>query len=373
MTADPFKSLPLGDEPPESGPKPTVEAEDKMLSEVPAVADGITHARVEDQCPLCKNQDCISTPLPGSNSCSDHSGELAMVPSSGPVLQTPTGHIFSLVAQRPEAAERWVQGISTLRRLSVKQCRPSDFRKSKTSTDEEVATIVASGARKIMSTMIIEAIPSGEPEICLDVDGSRTAYVTGRGKCYVNGVTAHGIYAARNEHEEFVGRKVRHRDEGRTISTEAIALIDLRSSARSLFDRKVVEALLGIGEIPLAELREVYGINTDLIPEGQGFGTADDRRAAAVAEDGVEQKTKRLWEVLLQVKSGSQEEARTLLQRITKGANPNPETGKTFPGHTSVARITKIWQVESAIERLKRTQDYINFRGEKNGAPSSAG
>lgn len=264
------------------------------------------------------------------------------------------------------AVEVYHKALATLRRLALSELRPMDLRLYASDAGPTYAKIAASGARKIMWHVGIEVIPDmQEPQIKTEDDGSRTAWITGTARWTMGRLTVPGIYAARNSEEDFAGRQQRtkHLSNGdvKVTSTEPIGNNDLKAAARTLLDSKAIEAMLGVGGIPVEELGRL-GIQVDDIPKAHGFGSADDRRAGKTATPEVKEQAQKLWNVCLEITGGEKTAAEDLLQSVTKGTKPGRD-GKVFQGYRSHERMTQDWQVENAKARLKKTPEFKDFYG----------
>ena len=129
---------------------------------------------------------------------------------------------------------------------------------------------------------------------------------------------------------------------------------DLSLSLRTTLDSKVVRAMLGITKVTEEELKAL-GLDTAKCTKGSGFGTASERAAGAVAEQGVPEMAKALWDEIVKRTGGNLGEAKQLLVDITKrAADPKKEGDKGFRGFDSWERFTKAWQIENAAKALAK-------------------
>lgn len=155
-----------------------------------------------------------------------------------------------------------------------------------------------------------------------------------------------GIYSAVRSDDEFIGR-------ARSDHKGGPRLQDLRSTLRTNIDAKAVRVAMGITKVAEEELIAA-GIDLTRCDKGAGYGTSSDRAAGKVADAGVPEMAKALWDEILKRTGGNVGEAKTVLVDITKRApDPKKKDDKGFRGFDSHERFTLAWQVENAAKALK--------------------
>lgn len=147
------------------------------------------------------------------------------------------------------------------------------------------------------------------------------------------------IEASRSTDEDFIGRV--NYETKRPIGDG-----DIRKAVATLLRSKAIRILTGTAKVSYDVLTAAWGVDrAEKATKGHGFGTSTERGAERVADDGVREKAIALGREVLSRVGGDESAARDLLREIT--SNP-----PKFGGFTSVERLTKIWQVENAAEKL---------------------
>lgn len=160
--------------------------------------------------------------------------------------------------------------------------------------------------------------------------------------------TLEGIPFSVRSDDKFIGRADRSESHGGPREQ------DLLMCLRTGLDKKAIAMAIGLTKVPETELI-ANGIDTKRCYKGSGYGTSQDRQAGAVAEEGVAQLAKALWEEILRRTGGNAGEAKQVLVDITKRApDPKKEGDKGFRGFDSWERFTKAWQVENAAKALAK-------------------
>jgi len=155
------------------------------------------------------------------------------------------------------------------------------------------------------------------------------------------------VYANLRSDDDFTGRTKRDEKYGGPRPE------DLRLSIRTTLDSKVVRAMLGLTKVTGEELAR-HGMDLDKCTKGSGFGSAQERTAGKVAQEGVPQLAKALWDEIVRRTGGNVGEAKQVLVDLTmRAANPKKEGDKGFRGFDSWERFTEAWQVENAAKALK--------------------
>jgi len=179
------------------------------------------------------------------------------------------------------------------------------------------------GTNKVVAQPVLKTLPD---------DQGKSASLVVDGLAQFTGMMVEGVRAERCSKEQFVGR--------RTDS-------DLMGACRTLADSKVIRALTATGKVPIALLKE-HGMAVERCTKGSGYGSSTERGATRVAEEGVKELAAALRDDILSRTGGDESAAKELLMEVTKN-----EKAK-FPGFNSTSRMTKKWQVEGAMEKLKK-------------------
>ena len=167
------------------------------------------------------------------------------------------------------------------------------------------------------------------------------------GFCAITGQVVEGVYYAVRSSDEFVGRGTAQ---------------DLKSACRTGLDAKIVRVLLGVRKVPVDRLKE-FGLSYDKMHKGKGYGTSAARRASKVTEEGVDEARNKLRDEILRCTGGDKGDARSVLKEIT--SSPKTDTNKGFAGFDTVDRLTKKWQVDNAMEKLKKHPIFAPAKEEK--------
>jgi len=182
-----------------------------------------------------------------------------------------------------------------------------------------------------------------EPRVTVEkiqeADGVREVTVVemwADGACNLTGETVESIYYAVRSDKGFTGSGTRQ---------------DLIASCRTGLDTKVTRILSGLRKVP-EDVLVAAGIDVKKSHGGMGFGTSADRGAQRVAEAGVAEDAKGLWEEIMRRVGGSISDAKALCKDVTKGDKPGPD-GRIFPGWDSIDRLTRDWQVKNAWKALR--------------------
>lgn len=261
--------------------------------------------------------------------------------------------IDALVRHEDSAAlfERRVRLIEQCRIAAIRATAPEDwvlFRGKDGSTN---AMLTAPGAAVVAHYYGIEIynlrpMRDGVFSPVRTEDGDEVSYAAWcDARCNVTGQSVESIEARRSSSEDFVGRG------GLSGTSALVADADLRAATAQLLKTKAVRILAAMSRVPLRVLEEAWrpveGKSTSDCRLGSGFGSAKDRGAGRVAEEGVKEAAAALGRDVLSRVGGDEDAAKDLLRDITS----NPEKG--FKGFDSARRFTQSWQVERAWKALR--------------------
>jgi len=255
--------------------------------------------------------------------------------------------------------------LKQIRAAALRLTGPRDWvaMKGKGATDETATCLLtSSGARRIAPLYGVTCSPAEprtsvgtfSPEVEQGEDGEVQvgAWCQARSALTGEEVT---VSISRSNIEDFIGRQGVKRFKGTLVAKS-----DLVQSCHSGLHTKAVRELAGMKSVPIAELLAV-GLKFDEITKGSGFGSASDREASAVTSGEVKASRKALADDIMQRVGGDKELARDLCKWAT--ANP-----PKFDGFDSVERLTKDWQVENAMKKLK-THEVFGDKAQGVGAP----
>ena len=163
--------------------------------------------------------------------------------------------------------------------------------------------------------------------------------------------------------EDFTGRQVDAT--GKIVRRGGVGALnsDLSAAADRACQNRAIRLLTGLGRVPLELVARAFGKDPGVvlkgIQKGHGFGTAQERTAGRVAEEGVADKAKALWEEILRRVGGDLSAATDVLRQCTaypagtyKGGDKKGQTYNAFSGVDSWQRLTREKDLESAKRRL---------------------
>lgn len=122
---------------------------------------------------------------------------------------------------------------------------------------------------------------------------------------------------------------------------------DIKASARTSLDTKVVRYLSGLRKVDSATLIAM-GIDLARCYKGSGYGTSTDRGANAVSEEGLDVRKDALRKDILRRVGGDEAAAKDLLKDITKWKDKDQKERWS----TSVDQLTQGFQVDKAEKAL---------------------
>jgi hypothetical protein len=235
------------------------------------------------------------------------------------------------------------KALDTIQTVAIKQSHPFHWTKYRDRDGKVVCVVRDQGCVEMRKWLGISITnynpksPSGEvePKVSYDDSSGKRVIVVemwADGACNLTGEQVTQAYYAARSDDDFIGRKGR--------------LQDLKASCRTGLDAKITRILSGLRKVP-EEILQKHGVQTENAYKGHGYGTSTERTATKVAETGVKEKAKLLGEEILKATGGDKEAAGDLLKEIT--ANP-----PKFKGFNSIERMTQLWQVDTALEKLKK-------------------
>lgn len=152
------------------------------------------------------------------------------------------------------------------------------------------------------------------------------------------------LETTRWEDEDFTGRRVD--DAGRIVRKDGVRALssDLSGAADSAARNRAVRQLTGLGRVPLEMACRAFDKTPEqllkLVQKGHGFGSAGERAGQRVAESGVADKAKALWDDILRRTSGDESAAAQVLREITSYPEAKDGKYKAFDGVRSWQQIT---------------------------------
>jgi hypothetical protein len=267
--------------------------------------------------------------------------------------------MLAQMEQAEQILDRRSRMLESLRTRAIRKTNPSDWVLNKDRDGRALATPSAPACEKIAEEYGIDLEEIGprnsangrfEPDRVERPDGSFSLEAW----CAAVSKTTHRyvplITAARASDEQFTGRD---------ISDGSKNLSDLKSSVLTLLRSKAARVISGLVRVPPAILDDAWK-GTDKTTEqctlGHGYGKGGDRAAQRVAEEGVPELAQDLWDEIMRRTSGDEDEARTVLKRIT--SKPKTDRSKGFAGFDSHKRFTQEWQIKQAKESLAKDKEY---------------
>lgn len=135
------------------------------------------------------------------------------------------------------------------------------------------------------------------------------------------------------------------------------SLEDLRASCRTGLESKASRLLLGLTKVSGAELA-AHGVKVEAAYLGHGGGTATERGATKVAEEGVIGNRDELKAEIMRRVGGDADAARQLTAEVTRSVGKDGKPDGKFKGFDSADRLAQSWQVENAWKRLRSHQTF---------------
>jgi hypothetical protein len=260
------------------------------------------------------------------------------------------------VAEVKRVLEARAELIRTIRDIAVKQTAPEDWTLYRARDGSVLGVPTAAAAMKIrrwagvsiMNHRGMDGEPSPTVREAKNAKDESIIVIEG----YADGIcgrdTMPGLYFSVRSDDQFIGRAGADTPRKGGPRQE-----DLMSCWRTGIDSKVVRCMTGLTKVSESELKAL-GIDTARCVKGSGFGTASERAAGAVAEGGVQEAAKALWDEICKAVHGDLAMAADVLVDITKRApDPKKKDDKGFAGFRSADRFTQIWQVENARKKFE--------------------
>ena len=242
--------------------------------------------------------------------------------------------IDQIATMEPDRVAQIVQNritaLDTIRKSAIRSTNPEDWTGFKDQEGNVNYLLRSSGAQKIRPAYGISTlnVRPERPKI-ETIDDRTTATIMGDGHCGITGDIIENITAVRASDEHFIGRN--------TVE-------DLRQSARTLLDTKIVRILAGMIRVPEHELI-TCGVDVNKTNKGSGFGKSSERKADKVVDEKTKTLRDQLADKLTKYTAGDTKKAAEIIQDITK----NPPK---FAGFNSLKQMTQEWQVKQALEKL---------------------
>lgn len=291
--------------------------------------------------------------MPKTEEIQDAEIEIVDPAPPGALQVRPSGPVSLLdlgLQDQELAMERFANLNTSFRRFCLSLTEPGDWVLMRAKDGSESALLIAAGAMRIRPMLGLRIVPvSGwpggglEPQ-ATEEDGHKGFYL----RALVSSSFLPGeeieIEASRFENEDFIGRVGKTRD--------------LKNATSTLLRTKAVRILAGLAKVPKDALDRAWqgsGKTTSGCTKGSGYGRSEERTAASVSEGGLEEAKSALRDELLRRTGGDEKCASQLCKEITSWTDK--ESGKVM-GFTSVARITKQFQLDQAWKRLKEHPTY---------------
>lgn len=264
-----------------------------------------------------------------------------------------------------EVIARRAELLTTLRKAAIALTSPTDWILFKDPQGAEVAMLAASGATKLDALLGLSLHPVGWPHVqeftVEKISGESGVFsmrMKGVARSHTTGVE-HEIIAERRSDEDFTGRQVDAAGKLAFRTGEALES-DLRASVYQLLHTKAVRMVGGLVRVARQELEDCWkgsGKKTEQCRFGHGYGSSQERGAQRVAEEGVGEKAKALWDDILRRTGGDESAAHQVLKEITSYEAYKKRDGtqvKGYAGADSWQRITKENGLRIAREKLAK-------------------
>jgi hypothetical protein len=172
------------------------------------------------------------------------------------------------------------QIITSLRRASIKQTRPSDWVLNKDRDGRVRAFLEDAGCQRLMPLWGIVVRNVTIPKRDNSEDGKEFAYtVIGDGYCTLTRQTVEAMEGTRYSTERYAQEKA----EG--IQRE----VAVKKAARANLEGRIVRNLAGLNNVPLDDLIQITG-DRDFekkATHGHGYGSSSERRGAEADDHGI--------------------------------------------------------------------------------------
>jgi len=244
--------------------------------------------------------------------------------------------------------------VQTMRLFALKLTQPEDWTLWRDNEGHVVATPRASAMLRVRPWFNVSVFNHrsmdgrpGEPTTSEIQKGDKKVTVLEM-QCDVRLGTdiLEGIPFSIRSDDQFIGRAAREERYGGPREQ------DLLSCLRTGLDKKAIAMAIGITKVPETELAAA-GIDVKRCYKGSGYGSSSERSAGKVAEEGVPELAKALWDEIVRRTGGNVGEAKQVLVDITKrGPDPKKKDDKGFRGLDSHERFTQAWQVKLAEKAL---------------------
>lgn len=254
--------------------------------------------------------------------------------------------------------------IETMRRIAIRQTQPRHWTLYR-ARDGNITAVPSSPATLVMRrwagiSIFNHRSMSGEPGKATRTEGVNhknepvfTLEMQADARCGREQIT---VYANVRSDDQFTGRTQRKPEHGGSRPE------DLQLSLRTMLDTKAVRVMLAVTKITPEELKAA-GIDVERCTKGSGFGSATERQAGAVSEQGVRAAAESLWKEILRRTNGNEVEAKQVLKDITSYPAFTGRDGtkiKAFDGIDSWEKFTTGEKVLKAGEKLKKHEVFGN-------------
>lgn len=256
-------------------------------------------------------------------------------------------------AERMVAARLAV--IQGMARMALKLTFPEDWTLWRDNEGHVVATPRASGMARVRPWFNVSVLNhrsmDGRPgEASIDEitaeEGRKVRVLEMQCDVRLGKDVLEGIPFSIRSDDKFIGRADRAKNLGGPREQ------DLYLCLRTGLDKKAIAFALGLLKVPEAALIEA-GLDTKRCYKGSGYGSSTERSAGKVAEEGVPELAKALWDEIVRRTGGNLGEAKQVLIDITKREpDPKKKDDKGFRGLDSHERFTQAWQIKLAEKAL---------------------
>lgn len=227
--------------------------------------------------------------------------------------------------------ESRMKALESIRLGAIRATQPHNWTLNRDKEGHVIATLRRSGAENVRKYYGISTINVRPQEVVIrkNDEGGYTAEIWGDGHCGLTGEQIMNVRGARGSKEEFVGRGT---------------MDDLRESARTNLETKIVRILSGTSSVSVQELQSAWSESVKRVEDcyrGHGYGKSSER-GGDLTPDALSAYIKTISE------AKKIPEAK-LLQEATIYTTKNG----TKAWAKAVSDLRYGWQIEKAIQRLQ--------------------
>lgn len=250
--------------------------------------------------------------------------------------------------------------------VAISRTRPEDWILFKGPSGEISAMLAGAGAEQVAEIYGVQITELGPLDkrgmfdpVRQDVPNLPGVYWL---RCFVTGHShftgryVEKLEVSRRSDEKFLGRMLDSKTGKFDFKGDAANEGDMRAALQTGARTKLVRVLCGMSKLPISELEKAK-LDTSKCRQGSGFGSSDQRKAAASGDAESAAGAEAVWKEILRRTAGDETAAHEVLRDITKYAAYKKKDGtemKGWPGADTFAQLNTTERIGKAKERLAK-------------------